>query len=65
MPASAGLAFLGYKYWHWDQGIFVAEAAGVVTFGLYWLAKTWELSKSDVERRAMRGEIAMNTMTVK
>jgi hypothetical protein len=65
MPVSAGLAFLGHQYWHWVKGIFVAEAAGVITFGFYWLAKTWELSKSEVERRAMRGELQMDTMTVK
>jgi hypothetical protein len=65
MPGSAGLAFLGHQYWHWIQAIFWAEAFGVVTFGVYWLMKTWELSKSDVECRAMRGELQMNVRTAR
>jgi hypothetical protein len=50
-----------FKIAHLNQGIFFAEAAGVMSFGAYWLFKTKELTFSDVEGRAMRGEINMNT----
>jgi hypothetical protein len=45
----------------WNAWLFVAEALGVWAFGAFWLLKTKELSLSDVERRAMRGEIDMDT----
>ena len=38
---------------------FWAEAFGIWAFGIYWLVKTKELSLSDVERRALKGEIDM------
>ncbi len=43
------------------QGIFWAEALGVISFGAYWLFKTKELRLSDIEARVMRGEIRMDT----
>jgi hypothetical protein len=46
-----------FKIFHLNQGIFVAEAVGVISFGSYWLLKTKELKLSDVEGRAMRGEL--------
>ena len=61
MAASPFAAILLFKVLKLPQGIFWAEAAGVVSFGAFWLVKTWELSKSDVEHRAMRGEINMDT----
>lgn len=36
---------------------FFVEAAGVWAFGAYWIVKTNELEKSDVEGRAIRGEL--------
>ncbi len=36
---------------------FFVEAGGVWAFGLYWLVKTFELEQSDIERRAMKGEL--------
>jgi len=41
----------------WNESVFVAEALGVWAFGAFWLLKTKELSLSDVERRALAGEI--------
>jgi cytochrome bd-type quinol oxidase subunit 2 len=37
--------------------LFLIEAAGIYAFGLYWVIKTRELSKSDFDRKAARGEI--------
>jgi hypothetical protein len=62
MGLSPFAAILFFKIFKWPQGIFGAEAAGVISFGAYWLFKTWELSKSDAECRALKGEIEMNTM---
>jgi hypothetical membrane protein len=39
---------------------FWAEAFGILAFGIYWLVKTKELSLSDVERRALKGDIDMD-----
>jgi hypothetical protein len=61
MAASPFAAILLFKVLKLPQGIFWAEAAGVVSFGAYWLFKTKELRLSDVEARAMRGEIHMDT----
>jgi hypothetical protein len=61
MAASPFAAILLFKVLNLPQGIFWAEAAGVVSFGAFWLVKTWELSKSEVEHRALRGEINMDT----
>jgi hypothetical protein len=37
--------------------MFFVEAAGVWAFGFYWLFKTFELKRSDVEYRALKGEL--------
>jgi hypothetical protein len=36
---------------------FFVEAGGVVAFGLYWIVKTFELKLSDIENRALKGEL--------
>ncbi|MFZ0270959.1 MAG: hypothetical protein WAL34_03830 [Acidobacteriaceae bacterium] len=36
--------------------MFFVEAAGVWAFGFYWLFKTYELKRSDIEYRLMRGD---------
>jgi hypothetical protein len=61
MAVSPFAAILLFKVLAMPQGIFWAEAAGVISFGAYWLFKTKELRLSDVEARAMRGEIHMDT----
>lgn len=45
--------------------VFWAEAFGIWAFGGYWLVKTKELSLSDVERRALKGELEMDTSTMR
>ena len=43
-----------------NRRVFWAEAFGIWAFGTYWLVKTKELSLSDVERRALKGELSMD-----
>jgi hypothetical protein len=38
--------------------MFAVETAGVWAFGAYWLFKTFELKRSDVEGKALRGQLA-------
>jgi hypothetical protein len=61
MAVSPFAAILLFQVLRMPQGIFWAEAAGVISFGAYWLFKTKELRLSDVEARAIRGEIHMDT----
>ena len=47
---------------HWflrkdPNSMFFVELAGVWAFGFYWLFKTYELKRSDIERRALKGEL--------
>lgn len=44
---------------------FWAEAFGIWAFGTYWLVKTKELRLSDVEGRALRGDVDMNFSTLR
>ncbi|MGB0064379.1 MAG: hypothetical protein WBP85_08020 [Terracidiphilus sp.] len=39
---------------------FMVEAAGVWAFGSYWLFKTFELKRSDIEIRALTGQLNPN-----
>lgn len=48
-----------------NRRVFWAEAFGILAFGIYWLVKTKELSLSDVERRALKGEVDMNISTLR
>ena len=48
----------------WHKGFWL-EAAGVSAFGAYWLVKTRELSLSQVERRVLRGELAIERKTLR
>lgn len=47
-----------------DHAAFYLEAAGVSAFGAFWLFKTYELKRSDIERRAFLGHEVMNTKTL-
>ena len=42
---------------HQPVKMFMVEAAGVWAFGLFWIFKTFELKRSDVEKKIMCGEI--------
>jgi hypothetical membrane protein len=48
-----------------DSLAFWAEAFGIWAFGIYWLVKTKELSLSDIERRALNGEVDMDISTLR
>jgi hypothetical protein len=43
--------------WRDPHRMFFVEAAGVWAFGFYWLFKTFELKRSDVEYRALKGDL--------
>jgi hypothetical protein len=59
----AAYVFNAYTYKH-SLGFFL-EAFGIFAFGMYWLVKTGELKRSEVERKALRGELQMDTETLK
>jgi hypothetical protein len=52
---------LAYRSGH---GAFGLEMAGIWAFGAYWLMKTRDLKRSDVEGRAFWGELQMNPRTL-
>lgn len=60
MALSPVAAYLFNEFTHQHRVGFWAEAFGVWAFGTYWLVKTKELKLSDVERRALKGEIEMD-----
>ena len=43
-----------------EHGTFWLEAAGIAAFGCYWLVKTTELKKSDLERRILLENLSLN-----
>jgi hypothetical protein len=42
-----------------DSYTFIAEALGVYAFAAYWLIKTIEISKTEADRMAARGELIL------
>ena len=60
MVLSPAAAYAFNEFTRQDSRVFWAEAFGIWAFGIYWLVKTKELSLSDVERRALNGELDMN-----
>jgi len=44
---------------------FALEVAGVTAFGVYWLVKTDELRRSEVERRALEGGLQLDPRTLR
>jgi hypothetical protein len=42
-----------------DSYTFIAEAFGVYAFAAYWLVKTIEISKTEADLRAARGELIL------
>jgi uncharacterized protein DUF998 len=40
----------------YDKWIFIVETVGIVMFSAYWGLKSYELSKSDAEKKAIKGE---------
>ena len=60
MVVSPVAAYAFNEFTRQDSRVFWAEAFGIWAFGTYWLVKTKELSLSDVERRALNGELDMD-----
>lgn len=48
-----------------SHATFILEVAGVSAFGAYWLVKTAELRRSEVERRIMQGTVQLNPRTLR
>jgi hypothetical membrane protein len=65
MVLSPAAAYVCNEFFRQDHLVFLAETFGIWAFGIYWLVKTMELSLSDVERRALKGELEMNTSTLR
>ncbi|MGP8157693.1 MAG: hypothetical protein ACLQMT_12620 [Candidatus Acidiferrales bacterium] len=65
MVLSPVAAYAFNEFTRQNRLVFWAEAFGVWAFGIYWLVKTKELSLSDVERRALKGEVDMDISTLR
>lgn len=58
MIASPAIAFaLTVLARQYSSYTFIAEAVGILAFGTYWLTKSRELSITQAERKALRGEL--------
>ena len=44
---------------------FWMEAFGIVAFGVYWLVKTSELRRSEIERKVLEGELDMDISSLR
>lgn len=61
MIVAPGTAWLWTTLGHAsDYQTLTLEVAGIWAFGSYWLFKTWELKRSNVEARALRGELMLD-----
>jgi len=56
MPASMIVAWVVGK----GYGVFWAEAAGIFSFGAYWLVKSYELRTTEADKRAIAGRLEQN-----
>lgn len=55
-----------HLFFHEDpHRMFLVETAGVWAFGAYWLVKTSELRRSEVEIRALTGRLPLNPRTLR
>jgi len=65
MVLSPVAAYVFSEFTRRDSLVFWAEAFGIWAFGIFWLVKTTELRLSDVERRALNGEVEMDLSTLR
>ena len=61
MPASMFLAWGLNSYWHTNKGIFSSEAAGVCSFGVYWMLKGFELKHTEADQKAAAGRLRLRS----
>ena len=60
MVASPIIAsIISYGFGFRSSYLFVAETCGVYAFGLYWLIKTYEISKTNADEKAASGELQL------
>jgi hypothetical protein len=64
MVLSPATAWVFNKISLQDSWHFWAEAFGILAFGSYWITKTFEFRRSDIERRVLTGEVEMNTSSL-
>lgn len=50
-------AFIIHSYYQPEYRTFYIETAGVLSFSAYWAVKTWELSKTDIDRRGVQKQL--------
>jgi hypothetical protein len=57
MIAAPVMAFILYEFNIYDQWMLFVEWVGIWAFSFYWLLKSYELSLSDADKKAMKGEM--------
>lgn len=57
MIISVLLAYILNTVWKTEFRLFWVESAGILSFGTYWLLKSWELGKTAAEWKTVRGQI--------
>jgi hypothetical protein len=55
--AAPVMAFILYEFNIYDQWTLFVEWVGIWAFSFYWLLKSYELSLSDADKKAMKGEM--------
>jgi hypothetical protein len=58
----AAVITMTYIFGIYDKWIFIVETVGIVMFSAYWALKSYELSMSKAEKKAMMGQ--MQTMRI-
>lgn len=56
MILAIGAAYVLNAAFKTGHSTFWVEAAGILFFGIYWLVKSWELSRTQAELKTVRGE---------
>jgi len=62
LVAPFAVGILAYKLGRYDSRLFYAEWAAIWIFAAYWGLKTYELSQSNLEVLAMRGEMPIRQL---
>jgi len=58
MILAVAAAYLLNNAFDTGRSTFWVEAAGILSFGFYWLVKSWELQRTQAELKTIRGETA-------
>ena len=57
----AAVIIMTYIFGIYDKWIFIVETVGIVMFSAYWALKSYELSMSKAEKKAMMGQMQTDT----